>query len=335
MNDEESQTMKNIKLHRGWTKGTDEGILVDGRVFTSYLGNGKKNNLIPLEIDGKWGYADKTSGRIAIEPAWDWAASWDDSIADGFVPQYAMVIVGTKSKVTKSYRVGSRNGEEIFYDCWEWSEDSRCGYINTSGELVIQPKYSNGEDFDTNGLLIVRKPGVESVSAIIARGEEDNPDDWAAWNAWGAINAQEEIVIDFEWHEIWYWIEGEWEFLKARKSAPSGGGRIYALFQSDGREIIRNLDDTDDDGILAYEFTKRLRHEGLEEQSITACKHMLRDGLFIVRGDKYGFVTGGTLIAEPKFSKMELVEIIVAECKKRGEMLEDIMERYAEEIHPD
>ena len=48
------------------------------------------NNLVQLEIDGKWGYANTFSGEIVIKPKWDWCGP--------FYGEYAMARTGCPGK---------------------------------------------------------------------------------------------------------------------------------------------------------------------------------------------------------------------------------------------
>ena len=79
------------------------------------------SGLVPVEIDGEWGYADK-KGKIVIQPAYD--------SAESFEGKYAIV-----------------------------EKDKKFGFINKRGKVVIEPQFDVAEEF-SEGLALVQKGGL-------------------------------------------------------------------------------------------------------------------------------------------------------------------------------
>lgn len=84
-------------------------------------GSPKTRELFPVEMDGKYGYIDKT-GKIVIAPKFDYASDFREGLA--------------------GIRVGN-------------PETGLFGYIDTSGKIVIKPKYQSAGTF-SEGVAIVR-----------------------------------------------------------------------------------------------------------------------------------------------------------------------------------
>jgi len=84
---------------------------------------GFSEGFAPVLIDGKWGYINR-KGEIAIQPRWrqqeDWIAGGVGSFSEGL------------AAVTEFARWGVRDDSNY----WTY----KCGYINTKGEYVVQPK---------------------------------------------------------------------------------------------------------------------------------------------------------------------------------------------------
>ena len=118
------------------------------------------DGLTQLEIDAKWGYADIVSGEIAIPTVWDWCGPFYDG--------YALVRTGCPGEpdairapgecLSNDGLIRAENFGLVEY-APNWM-DSRCGYINTRGELVVPLKYLQGKVISAKGsFFIVQKPG--------------------------------------------------------------------------------------------------------------------------------------------------------------------------------
>lgn len=106
--------------------------------------------LLPVEINGKWGFID-SSGKIAIEPNFDYAESFSEGLAPfkqiingkdkfGYINQKAEIVISAKFDSAREFSEGLAvvriNGKD--------------GYINTSGEFVIEPIFERAWSF-SNG----------------------------------------------------------------------------------------------------------------------------------------------------------------------------------------
>lgn len=104
---------------------------------------GQRPVLKPVSLDGKWGYADE-SGRIVIRHQFEEVGPFSDGLA--------AVAIGTDPNA-KSFISG--HSKEGFYHIQLIREDLRWGYIDESGEFIIQPQFNYGFPF-SGGLAGVR-----------------------------------------------------------------------------------------------------------------------------------------------------------------------------------
>ena len=84
--------------------------------------NSEENQLISVEVAGKWGYIDKT-GKMVIKPQFDDAFNFEEN-------DWARV------KVNDKY-----------------------GYIDKSGKMIIEPWFEEVASFSSNGLARVKIDG--------------------------------------------------------------------------------------------------------------------------------------------------------------------------------
>ena len=129
-----------------------------------FLDNHKQKQLAQLEIDKKWGYIDINTSEIAITPVWDRALPFSGNYATVWMSCF--YYPGRPDYASTSY-------------AWEHTDESRCGFINTNGEVVIPIHYMGG--YVSGGLFIVRKP-------------HDT--------FWGVIDIDENVIIDFIYPNI-------------------------------------------------------------------------------------------------------------------------------------
>ena len=129
--------------------------------YFGLLENECDNNLVQLEVDGKWGFANSLSGEIAITPQWDWCGP--------FWGNYAMVVAN--SPLEPGMPVHNRDHS------FRLPESARCGFINTKNEIVVPAIYADANCAAQDGYFI--------VCDIDGR--------------WGAIDRQSTVCIPFEW----------------------------------------------------------------------------------------------------------------------------------------
>ena len=235
-------------------------IVVNGEAYLppawfGLFGYECENNLIQLEVDGKWGYCHVDTGEIVIPPKWDWCGP--------FYGEYALVRTGCPGKL-------------------EWGRelpvDTRCGYINTKGELVIPLEYVDGEYIGREGLFIVKKHD----------------------RLFGMVNLQNETVIDFCWHRIEPLYESIWNGFVAAANWREGVDETYTLFSQSGELIIGELDETPE----VYD-TSNIPGKDADEGYLA-----------IKRNGKYGLVEHGRLLQEPTLLWRELLPILDADWEK-------------------
>lgn len=167
--------------------------------------------LFPVEVDGKYGYIDKT-GQMVIDPKFDGASNFSEGMARILVGDY---------------------------------EDGAFGYIDTTGELVIEAKFKGAGIFsegvaiarDDKGLGVIDKQGkyilrLKSVDedALIEGFSEGLAAVALKWKEsygfyYGFIDHQGKVIIPAKYHNARNFSEG----LAAVRVYGSGGKR-FGLF---------------------------------------------------------------------------------------------------------
>jgi hypothetical protein len=124
-----------------------------------------ENNLVQLEIDGKWGFADTLTGAIVIPPQWDWCGP--------FYNGYAMVIIEcpTEPGIPEPKRD----------DNYCLPKSARCGFISTHGENVVPFIYTDADCISNNNSQFI-------VCDTNLR--------------WGVVDNHGEICVPFDWGRI-------------------------------------------------------------------------------------------------------------------------------------
>ena len=292
--------------------------------------------LLPISLGGKWGYVDVSTGKVAILPKWDWAAP--------FSRGYAMVRMGCPGKAgaIEPKHPGFYCDDDFDEDGqtddvnwgWEYTEDSRCGYINTAGEIVIPLNYADGDwNLPFNASFVVRKPGA----------------------GFGIIDKHENVIADFIWSGIgnifhmawgsyvayrnpfhWYDDKGTWNGVYGRlipyghrsenASFYSENGAVsyyselniecpdtkYAVLADNGMMIVDDLD-------ISPMRRRREKDEDKRQYHLIVC-----------RNGKYGLIKDCILFLEPDFTIVEvenhihiglsIYEKIIANIDENGRM---------------
>ena len=104
------------------------------------------DNLESFEQNGKWGYRDKTTGEIVVEPIYD---NCDLEFSDGFAK------VQSYSQWGFINAKGKEVVETLYDDCGDYfveglvfvENDGKYGFVDTTGKEVIEIKYDEVSDF--------------------------------------------------------------------------------------------------------------------------------------------------------------------------------------------
>ena len=257
------------------------------------------NGLVQLEIDGKWGYADIESGEIVISPVWDWCGP--------FYGKYAMVRTGCPGKPSArepqspGYFDGSNRPFVVERSSlvkdnpnygWEWTMDSRCGYIDTHGELVVPLKYLDGDLAGRDGFFIAQKP-----ERLI-----------------GVVDLNDNVIIDFDWFGINPLYRSSWSAFITYTGPLHEESSVYSLYSTQGELIVGNLE-AHPEGRCSFLFGKNYllkeRSEKHYEKIEALGDWVARERyLLIWRGGKLGVVADGRLLQEPTLTWRQLWPII-------------------------
>jgi hypothetical protein len=156
-------------------------INADGQVIAGGFTNAYSfsEGMAPVRIGSKWGFINK-QGEIVIAPIYDHAVHFSDGLAP----------VCTND-MDKCFYINPRGQTVIDLDGGIFSEglaavkfDRQYGFINTSGEVVIAPKFDEVGEF-TEGLVRVQ---IESK--------------------WGFINKRGQMVVKPRFDEVEDFTEG-------------------------------------------------------------------------------------------------------------------------------
>jgi len=234
-------------------------------------------------VDNKFGFFDAPTSKVIIPPTYDWCSNFNNG--------YALVRNISNKMHDDSYKK-IRNGEitmlgNVESNDWDWATDSRCGYIDQTGKVVIPLNYIDGDPIPLNGRFIVRKPG-----SLV-----------------GLIDLNDKKIIDFDRHGIKELPHPHYNNYVAYTERDSI--REYSLFNKQGELILDNLDKdpTDEDCKQLVKFRKKLKKlkfGGWYADEIY---------LIIQYNKKYGAVAFGRLICRPYMSLSELWSIIKDDWK--------------------
>lgn len=92
------------------------------------------HGLIQFAVDGKWGFADISTGEIKLEPIWDYAGP--------FYRGYAHVSLGAKVQYSRDD---------------ELNEGGKHGYIDKTGKIIIPLEYDAATNLPYNDCLNVAR----------------------------------------------------------------------------------------------------------------------------------------------------------------------------------
>ena len=118
-------------------------------------GQKAQKDLTPVCIEGKWGYAD-AEGRLVIDAQYTMANSFSEGLA---------LVTDDPDKLFWKYidTMGKQAFPDQFGKAGNFSQGlamvmiaGKCGYINTKGELVVEPRYGFARAFAENGLAPVK-----------------------------------------------------------------------------------------------------------------------------------------------------------------------------------
>lgn len=130
----------------GWIKkGNKFGFITkDGRVVEQQFDTVYNfcDGIAKVKVGGKWGYIDK-EGRWIAKPQFDTAYNFSDGIA-------VVVLRNRYMFLTKEGKL-SHNQFDFAWDCVggmaKIKKDGKIGYVNTSGDIVVEPTYDDGSNF--------------------------------------------------------------------------------------------------------------------------------------------------------------------------------------------
>jgi hypothetical protein len=127
--------MKRCRIFHTGIFTSADGILKNNRIYLKGSGNTLffpeemfmaieecEEGLIQFEIEGKWGFADIYTGKIIIEPVWDYAGP--------FYSGYAHVALGAQLDDYDAYRM----------------QGGKHGYIDKTGKIIIPIEYDDAEE---------------------------------------------------------------------------------------------------------------------------------------------------------------------------------------------
>lgn len=209
--------MKECRLYHTGMLTTEDGMLQGNHVFL--VGeNGRllppeeiwcakvdcDNRLIQFEVDGKWGFADISTGEIKIQPQWDFVGP--------FYGKYAHVANGVQVTINWNCR-----------GMPQLSEGGKHGYIDVNGNPAIPLIYEDAKDYPENDyyreetyLFSVRQDG-----------------------KWGLIDCQNKSIIPFSFLEISGTVNSNF-YLTAIETSR---GIRYGVYSRSCEELIETVID--------------------------------------------------------------------------------------------
>ncbi len=179
-----------IKNNRVYLQGEDGQLRNPEEMFMAI--EECEEGLIQFEVEGKWGFADIYSGKIIIEPVWDYAGP--------FYHGYAHVAL--------HIQVESMNRGDINYS------GGKHGYIDAKGRLVIPMEYDDAVDIPYHQCFKVFQNGhwglVDSDNHICIPFEYDELFYLYSHRCvkasrdkkWGLLDVQNRSIIPVEWDSL-------------------------------------------------------------------------------------------------------------------------------------
>ncbi|BAZ48643.1 serine/threonine protein kinase [Nostoc sp. NIES-4103] len=146
--------------------------------------------LLPLKIYQKWGYVDQRTGKVLIQPQFDYALEFSSGLA--------------AVEIDKKWGYIDKNGQIVIQPQFEWayffaegmaeiSINCKQGYIDTTGKIVIQPQFEEAKFF-SEGLAAVRIEGkfgyIDMKGKFIIQPQFDEAECFRHGLAWVEIDGQ-------------------------------------------------------------------------------------------------------------------------------------------------
>ncbi len=109
-----------------------------------------------IEDEIKYGYIDK-SGEFVIAPTFNMASDFNNGVAIVTLNDKLCVIdtMGNVLFLNDSFIYDFSNGLALFAD-WDGAESTLYGYVNTKGEIAIEPQFTDASSFNEEGTAYVR-----------------------------------------------------------------------------------------------------------------------------------------------------------------------------------
>jgi len=258
---------------------------------------GERDTIINVyRMYAKYGYIDR-SGKLVIEPK--------------FVSYVNMNEIGDVTNDMDDcsnalYRHSFRNGRAMFCDTTTW----RDGYIDTNGNVAIQPKYYYSEPF-SDGVAVVRDA---IADPIYTNGVCINPSKLRC----AYIDTLGNNVTEFKYETLTRCLSnrgiGTYKVIH-KKSIELGDTTVQIEEFSEPRFLVNNYGDE----IKELDFV--FKYYGYSREGITVA---LNDFLWKVRGDKefFYFDKGGNRI-EPLKGVSEYQLDSLSRCKDIIQILPD------------
>jgi hypothetical protein len=132
---------------------------------------------LPVKIGGKLGYVDRSTAKIVATPQFDGASTFNEGLA----------------AVCLGRGCGNNFGGWIFISSESRPDEQKFGYIDETGQYVVNPQYDNANDF-SEGLaaVCVGDCGFSSVGA----------------RKWGFIDKQGHVVIPLQFARVYDFSQG-------------------------------------------------------------------------------------------------------------------------------
>ncbi len=328
-------------------------LIVICYLFTSCNSNKDKfeYDVLPVKSGEKWGYIDK-EGKYVVNPQFDNAMLFSEGIACvevdnkfGYISEDGKYLINPIYKDATYFSEGLagvviENGYPSYIDkkgeikftmnnaerCRVFSEGlaavlikNKWGFINSSGEIVIQPQYEFVSDF-SNGLAVfsqkvkneVLKGYINTKGEIVINAQFKNAydfnNDLALINMnekWGFINTEGKIIINPQFENADFFAED----LCVIKQGDNYGfidktGKIIINPQfkqagsfSEKLAVVKSSDDKygyiNKEG--KYEINPQFEEAGNFTKGIA----------YIKIGEKYGFIDNkGKIIVNPQFDEI-------------------------------
>jgi len=338
-----------------------EKIVVDGEYYFSpslllFMAYKSNKDLIQFEFAGKRGYACMATGKIVVEPVWDWCAP--------FYGDFAMVRVGCPGtpgarepkwpgyyseesghvfvskglcEIGFSASAKSFSSDKNYY--WEWTMDSRCGYIDRTGKMVVPLNYIDGNENASDGLFVVRKPNA----------------------LFGVVDRDERVLIDFDWFAIdrccGFGFDGFVTFISQRgkngdysniysvpmkddgkRSHDELDSYLMSLFSKEGCLIVSDLDQHPLNA--EYTFESYMHHQYPDKEKADGAHYHKTKAidslgfgatdryLIIRRNGKFGAIADKKLIQEPSLTWHELWSLLVKDWTSICQLKNGVDEDY-------